>query len=52
MARIAVLFAGLWLTFVLLHEYSWAAFGVDEKIAWALLLPGVYLAGMAILRSE
>ena len=52
MARIAVLFAGLWLAFVLLHEYSWAAFGVDEKLAWALLLPAIYLAGMAILRND
>lgn len=52
MARIVCLFAGLWLGFVLLHEYGWAAFGLDEKLAWALLLPSVYLAGLVILRDE
>lgn len=52
MARIAGLFAALWLGFVLLHEYGWSAFGLDEKVAWALLLPGVYLVGLHILRSE
>lgn len=52
MARVVVLFAALWLGFVLLHEYGWATFGLDEKVAWALLLPGVYLVGLAILRAE
>lgn len=52
MARIGFLFAALWLGFVLLHEYGFTAFGLDEKVAWALLLPGVYLVGLSILRSE
>ena len=52
MARNVFLLASLWLAFVLLHEYGWAAFGLDEKLAWALLLPGVYLAGFIILRNE
>lgn len=52
MVRVVVLFAALWLGFVLLHEYGWATFGLDEKVAWALLLPGVYLVGLAILRGE
>lgn len=52
MARVVVLLAALWLGFVLLHEYGWTTFGLDEKVAWALLLPGVYLVGLAILRGE
>ncbi len=52
MARILSLLAALWLGFVLLHEYGWIAFGLDEKIVWALLLPAVYLVGLVILRSE
>jgi hypothetical protein len=52
MARVLVLLAALWLGFVLLHEYGWIAFGLDEKAAWALLLPAVYLVGLFILRDE
>lgn len=52
MARVLVLLAALWLGFVFLHEYGWIAFGLDEKIAWALLLPAVYVVGLVILRSD
>ncbi len=51
MARVFVLLAALWLGFVLLHEYGWIAFGLDEKVAWALLLPAVYLVGLLTRRE-
>jgi len=51
MARTVFLIAIVWLGFVLLREYGWAWFGLDDMVAWALLLPGVYIAGLAILRD-
>jgi len=51
MARTVFLIAILWLGFVLLREYGWVWFGLDDMVAWALLLPGVYIAGLAILHD-
>jgi hypothetical protein len=51
MARTVFLIVITWLCFVLLREYGWAWFGFDDKFAWALLLPGVYVAGLAILND-
>lgn len=51
MGRSAFLMAVAWSCVVLLDEHSWALIGLDEGIAWALLLPSVYLAGLAILRD-
>lgn len=51
MARTVFLIVSVWLGFVLLREHGWAWFGLDDAVAWTLLLPGVYLAGLAILRD-
>lgn len=51
MARTAFLIATAWLSFALLREYGWDWFGFDDKVAWALLLPSVYVAGLGILRD-
>ncbi len=51
MARTVFLIAIVWLGFVLLREYGWDWLGLDEKLAWALLLPGTYVAGLAILND-
>lgn len=51
MGRSLFLIAVAWFGFLLLHQHGWDWFGLDEKFAWALLLPSVYIAGMAILRD-
>jgi len=51
MARSIVLISLFWLGFALLHAYGWALFGLDEKYAWAMLLPGFYFVGLTILRD-
>lgn len=51
MGRAIFLTVIVWLGFVLLREYGWSWLGLEEQIAWALLLPGVYLAGMTALRD-
>lgn len=51
MGRTVFLIAVAWFGFLLLREYGWDWFGLEEKFAWALLLPGVYLTGLAILRD-
>ena len=51
MARTVFLMLTVGLGFVLLREHGWILFDLDEQMAWALLLPGVYLAGLGILRD-
>ena len=51
MARAFVLIGTLLLALALLSEHAWDWFRMDPSIAWALLLPGVYLVGMALLRE-
>ncbi|MGE5509687.1 MAG: hypothetical protein ACM31O_00390 [Bacteroidota bacterium] len=52
MGRIVLLFACFWLGFLILRESGWALFGIEEQVAWALLLPGVYLLGLMIWNNE
>lgn len=51
MVRSILLLCAVWLGFVFGKEYSWELFGFDDRLAWAFLLPGVYVVGLAILRD-
>lgn len=51
MGRIVLLFATFWVGFLLLRENG-AAFGLEEQVVWALLLPGVYLLGLLLWASD
>lgn len=52
MGRILSIFACFWLAFVILRSSGWALFGIEDQVAWALLLPGIYLIGLLIWTGD
>jgi hypothetical protein len=51
MARILFLLAMFWAGFTLLSQGGWEVLRIDERMAWAMVLPGAYLLGLVILRD-
>jgi UPF0716 family protein affecting phage T7 exclusion len=51
MVRILLLLISFWLGFTVLRESGWDLFHLDEKLAWAMLLPATYVLGLVLLRE-
>jgi hypothetical protein len=51
MARIVLVVCLAWLGITFAHNGGLSMLELDERLAYALLLPGVYLVGMLILRD-
>ena len=52
MGRFVLLFGAMALGFSVLNTGGWDAYPIyDERIAWAALLPGVYIVGMLLLKD-
>lgn len=52
MGRFLLLFGALALALAVLNSGGWDGYPIhDERIAWAALLPGVYIVGMLLLKD-
>ncbi|HRD78753.1 MAG TPA: hypothetical protein PK264_22920 [Hyphomicrobiaceae bacterium] len=51
MVRILVIVCLAWLGISLAHNGGLAMLDIDDRVWWALLLPGVYLVGLVLLRD-
>jgi UPF0716 family protein affecting phage T7 exclusion len=51
MGRILLLITTFFTGFLLLNQDGWDLLRLDERLMWAMLLPGAYLLGLVMLRD-